>query len=184
MKLQELVLGERHRIDGRELYRVIDVFPVGELRKLIGIGVEGKIDRTALTHRAEEVVAGHFGDLRGEHRAQHSVAGNLAQLHYGLGKPGDIHHLDAAYLSDGRRIRKNGQGRYKRKQYLLHFLAPFSSLTAASTLAKSVASLFFGIVEKARRIRPESTIVPVEYPSIRRRRTASASTPTGFTHMK
>ena len=58
------------------------------------------------------------------------------------------------------------------------------SSTAAATFAKSFASLALGTVEKASRTRPESTIVPVEYFSIRWRRTSSASTPTGFTHMK
>jgi hypothetical protein len=42
----------------------------------------------------------------------------------------------------------------------------------------------FGIVENARRINPESTIVPVEYFSISCLRTASASIPLGRTHMK
>lgn len=58
------------------------------------------------------------------------------------------------------------------------------SAIAASTLANSVASFAFGIVENARRMRPDSTIVPVEYFSISCRRTFSASTPIGFTHMK
>ena len=62
-----------------------------------------------------------------------------------------------------------------------HFLR---SAIAELTFAKSVASFAFGIVEKARRISPESTIVPVEYFSTRCLRTFSASTPIGFTHMK
>ena len=60
----------------------------------------------------------------------------------------------------------------------------FSSAIAALTLAKSVASFAFGTVENARRMSPDSTIVPVEYFSTSRRLTFSASTPIGFTHMK
>ena len=55
---------------------------------------------------------------------------------------------------------------------------------AAATFAKSSGSLADGTVENARRISPERTIVPVEYLSMSRRRTFSASTPFGFTHMK
>ena len=63
--------------------------------------------------------------------------------------------------------------------------APYRrSRIAASTFAKSFASFAFGIVENARRMRPESMIVPVEYFSMRCLRTFSASTPIGFTHMK
>ena len=55
---------------------------------------------------------------------------------------------------------------------------------AALTFAKSFASLAFGIVENARRMSPERTIVPVEYFAMSCLRTFSASTPIGFTHMK
>ena len=41
-----------------------------------------------------------------------------------------------------------------------------------------------GTVENAKRISPERTITPVEYFAIRCRRTSSAATPLGFTHMK
>jgi len=58
------------------------------------------------------------------------------------------------------------------------------SRTAEWTFAKSFASFAVGIVENARRMSPERTIVPVEYFAIRCLRTCSASTPRGFTHMK
>ena len=50
--------------------------------------------------------------------------------------------------------------------------------------SKSAGSFAQGTVENAIRINPESTIVPVLYASMRCLRTASASTPLGFTHMK
>ena len=69
------------------------------------------------------------------------------------------------------------------RQKAVHACARRSRM-AASTFAKSVGSFATGTVENARRMRPERTIVPVEYFSISWRRTRSASTPTGFTHMK
>ena len=69
------------------------------------------------------------------------------------------------------------------RQKAVHACARRSRM-AASTFAKSVGSFATGTVENARRISPERTIVPVEYASISRRRTRSASTPIGFTHMK
>ena len=61
---------------------------------------------------------------------------------------------------------------------------PRRSFTASATFWKRVASFAVGIVENARRMSPERTIVPVEYFAMRCLRTASAGTPMGFTHMK
>ena len=61
---------------------------------------------------------------------------------------------------------------------------PLRSRIAESTAAKSLARRAVGTVEKAMRMSPERTMVPTEYFSISRRRTDSASTPIGFTHIK
>ena len=162
MELQELIFRKRHRIQHRELHRIAQVVVLVELRQLFGVGVEGEIERTALAHRAKEVVARHLGHLRGEHRADHHVARHLAQLHDGLREPSHVHHLDVGDLCPCGRIRRNRQRSRNCEKSPLHLTDPFNSLTAASTLANSVASLFLGMVEKARRMRPESTMVPVE----------------------
>ena len=55
---------------------------------------------------------------------------------------------------------------------------------ASCRLANRVSRLVSGTHEKASRSSPPRTIVPVWYSASRRCRTVSASTPTGFTHMK
>ena len=55
---------------------------------------------------------------------------------------------------------------------------------AFQNVIEVIVEFLDGIVENASLISPERTIVPVENFSIRHRRTASASTPLGLTHMK